>query len=451
MQENSQSDFNKKPFPKKHIEMPLNRKFSDAEMARIFNGYIPSQMEDKWYIHWEDNQLSFYRSWTGFCIYIVRFVADGECYRMISAKINRNQKQYSETNDQLDEMIISYLIDVLLLNLDSSFPTANPDDADSSLKNWSLAGNAMFGVGKSGDDNPVPIDGATIDDEMVRTASETNAERSESNTLNLIDLIQLSGITPTDYKLHLATGKKSSPLDAFLDGSWKQWQEGQNQKNFECKQVLSLIYLGGNRWLFAGLFEVLDVKNGNKHNAAGFEYVTTEVPGLDHLVGRAEIGWKKTFRASYLRGEKYRDELRVVAIRDRRMTVGEFPGFNAVLLSFKLLRTIVREQNASWKAALANVAGVYLITDNTSGKHYIGSAYGGDGIWQRWCQYAKSGHGGAKELKQLLTRLGNSHALKFQFAILEVCDLNASPDFVVSREVHWKVALRSREFGLNSN
>lgn len=451
MQESSPSDFNTKPFPKKHVEIGLNRKFMAAEMAHIFEGYIPSQMDDKWYIYWKDDHLYFYRSWTGFCIYIVRFVADGDCYRMVSAKVNRNQKQYSETNDKQDELTISYLIDLLLLNLDASFPNNDSDDKDGSLKNWSLVGSAMFGDSQSLDNSKLPID--TNDNYNINcsTATSSNLGSTESNSVNLIDLIKLSGITPTDYKLHLATGKKSSPLDAFLDGSWKLWQEGQNQKNFECKQVLSLIYLGANRWLFAGLFDILDVKNGNQHNADGFEYVTSEVRGLEHLVGRVEIGWKKTFRASYLRGEKYRDELRVAAIRDRRMTVGEFPGFNSALLSFKLLRTIVREQNASWKAALANVAGVYLITDNTSGKHYIGSAYGGDGIWQRWSQYAKSGHGGAKELKQLLARLGNSHALKFQFAILEVCDLNASPDFVVSREVHWKVALRSREFGLNSN
>ena len=179
----------------------------------------------------------------------------------------------------------------------------------------------------------------------------------------------------------IATGIKSSPLEAFLVGSWKEWQETQNQKNFECDQVLSLIHLGGARWLFAGLFAVLGVKQGNVHNPKGYEYSTRELEGLDHLTGRAIVEFDKTFRASYLRGPKFENELVVVAIRDQRMTVGDFPGFNRVLLSYTMLCTVVRESNPSWLAALANVAGVYVITDNANGKQYVGSAYGGVGLW----------------------------------------------------------------------
>lgn len=156
-------------------------------------------------------------------------------------------------------------------------------------------------------------------------------------------------------------------------------------------------------------------------------------------------------RASYLRGPKYTSELLVVAIRDQRLTVGDFPGFNAVLLSYTILRTVVRESNPSWLAALANVAGVYVITDNTTGKQYVGSAYGGVGLWQRWCAYAKTGHGGNKELRQLLDANGVDHAHHLQFSILEVCDLNASDEYIIGRESHWKTVLRTREFGLNSN
>lgn len=73
----------------------------------------------------------------------------------------------------------------------------------------------------------------------------------------LTDLIELSGVKLDDFKVHCATGIETTQLEAFLDGTWKDWQETQNQRNFECKQIVSLIHLGANRWLFAGVFEVL--------------------------------------------------------------------------------------------------------------------------------------------------------------------------------------------------
>jgi len=269
--------------------------------------------------------------------------------------------------------------------------------------------------------------------------------------LKLTDLIKLSNISLSDFKIHCATGITSSPLEAFFDGKWKQWQEIQNQKNFECKQIISLIHLNGSQWLFAGIFEVLGVKQGPANRPNGYEYTTIETPGVEHLTGRAIINFNKNFRASYLRGEKFGHELIVSAIRDQQMTIGDFPGFNRVLLSIPMLRTIIREKNPSWLSALGNVAGIYVITDNFSGKLYVGSACGGIGIWQRWSAYAKTGHGGNKELRKLLELNGEDHALSMQIAILEVCDINASDEFILGRESHWKEVLRSREFGLNAN
>lgn len=270
-------------------------------------------------------------------------------------------------------------------------------------------------------------------------------------TIQLIDLIRLSGMELDDYKIHCATGANPSPLEAFFDGTFQQWQEHQNQKNFQCRHILSLIHLGGEKWLFAGVYEVLGVALGEWNSTTCYMYRTQEVVGLDHLVGRAVVAFNKAFRASYLRSGKFADQLGVIAIRERRMTIGDFPGFNCVLLSFAMLSTVVREANPSWRAALANVAGVYLVTDTSTGKHYVGSAYGGEGIWQRWSEYATTGHGGNKELRTLLEEAGTEHVQRFQFSLLEVCDINSSENHVIGRETHWKKAIMSREFGLNKN
>ena len=269
--------------------------------------------------------------------------------------------------------------------------------------------------------------------------------------MKLKDLLTLAGCELDDFKIHCARGSNPTPLEAFFDGKFQDWQHYQTQKNFQCRYILSLIHLDGKRWLFAGYFKVLGVKPGKWTKRKGYIYSTKEVQGLGHLVGKAEIIFDKSFRASYLRGEKYVDQLMVAAIHERRMTIGEFPGFNSILLTHAMLRTVVRESTPSWKTAFSNVAGVYVITDTTSGKQYVGSAYGGSGLWHRWTSYAKNGHGGNKELRALLRKKGKDHARHFQFSLLEVCDINSSDEHIIGRETHWKDVLRSREFGLNAN
>ena len=269
--------------------------------------------------------------------------------------------------------------------------------------------------------------------------------------IKLIDLIKLANVELVDFKIHCATGTGPTPLEAFFDGSFRQWQEHQNQKNFQCQEIVSLINLGADRWLFAGVYAVDGVRRGTWKSGRCYRYSTREVPGLGHLTGKAIVQFSKTFRASYLRGPKYADQLLVAAIRDQRMTISDFPGYNSVMLSHQMLKTILREANPSWRTALANVSGIYLITDTSDGRLYVGSAGGAVGVWQRWRSYAKTGHGGNKELRDLLRRKGRAHAEHFQFSLLEVCDLYASDDYLIEREAHWKTVLRSREFGLNKN
>jgi len=272
--------------------------------------------------------------------------------------------------------------------------------------------------------------------------------------LKLLDIIDLLGISRTSlgkFKVHCATGKNPPPLEAFFDGKFKEWQEYQNHPNFQCDKILSLIHLRKDRWLFAGIYDVLGVKKHKKGKKTWFKYSTKEIRRLENLTGRVIVQFEKKFRASYLIGKKYYDKLVVLEIRDQRMSVGDFPGYNSVLISYRLLRTIVREELPSWKSALSNVSGIYIITDNKTGKHYIGSAYGGEGIWHRWVSYAKDRHGGSKELKELLRIKGEDYIQNLQLSILEVCDLNVSDEYMICRESHWKEVLRSREFGYNSN
>ena len=163
------------------------------------------------------------------------------------------------------------------------------------------------------------------------------------------------------------------------------------------------------------------------------------------------VKFKRDFRASYLLGANYRDELVVAEIRPERLAIQEFPGFAKVRLEFDQLRYVTSRGIISWKLALESVAGVYLISDKATGKLYVGSAYGAEGIWGRWRLYSVVPHGENKELKLVLEEKGGAYASNFRFSVLEICDLLASRDEVVARETHWKEALLSRTFGYNSN
>ena len=118
------------------------------------SGLVPGQMEDKWFIYWQDDVLYFHRSWTGFCVYVVRFEFEGKSYRMVEADLNRERSEYGQTNDDHDAAMISYLIDVLLLDREAEFPTDAADPGEAALEEWGEVGRAMLDDGRETPDEP---------------------------------------------------------------------------------------------------------------------------------------------------------------------------------------------------------------------------------------------------------------------------------------------------------
>ena len=109
------TDWKTEPLPAKHTTIALDRLFPSGDMDRIRAGFIPEWMEEKWFIYWRDDALYFHRSWTGFCIYVVRFVREGEAWRMVRADVNRDYEQYQMEDDEEDVALIHNLIDGHLL------------------------------------------------------------------------------------------------------------------------------------------------------------------------------------------------------------------------------------------------------------------------------------------------------------------------------------------------
>jgi hypothetical protein len=130
-----------------------------------------------------------------------------------------------------------------------------------------------------------------------------------------------------------------------------------------------------------------------------------------------------------------------------------FPGYENIDVAFDELETLVRNSRSDWKAALESVKGIYLITDGHSGRRYVGSAYGEQGIWSRWCSYIESGHGGNVELRSLVGNLPLEYSrANFRFALLEHRSVRTPDEIVFERESFWKrILLTRRDSDLNRN
>ncbi|MGB4405296.1 MAG: GIY-YIG nuclease family protein [Sphaerochaeta sp.] len=263
------------------------------------------------------------------------------------------------------------------------------------------------------------------------------------------ELLTLKKLNPKSMKLHMAIGSpnKFEPWIELSEGTFKRWQETQTKPNFKRALILSFVYIGKSEWLFAGIYASVTYEIRDD----GYLYTTTLTDEYKEYIGRLVIKFEKNFRASYLLAEKYLENMEIVQIFPEKYICDPFPGYSDVCISYDTLRQIQRTEERSWKTALSAVFGIYLITDIKTGKHYVGKADGEHAIWQRWTAYATNGHGSNSELVKILREKGASYAENFQYSILEVITKNDNQAYIDKRELYWKKALRSRDFGYNDN
>lgn len=274
--------------------------------------------------------------------------------------------------------------------------------------------------------------------------------------MKLFDLIKIwePDCTPEKTKLHLARNNGiEDPIDVFMQGEFENWQQWQGGDHFNRPYVVSLVQARQpTLWLFAGIYRPtaktwIDETSEEKGH---FWYDLERLPASDEWVGRLYLRSPYTKRHSRPKGETLADDLNVEELLLERLSIGPFPGYKSVNISMGELRILAQQNTQTWRAALAAVKGIYLITDVKTGKLYVGKADGADGIWGRWGTYARTTHGHNVALKK---EFGIEATLERQndlrFSVLEIADLNASD--INQREDHWKKILTSRSFGNNRN
>lgn len=107
-------DWETEKMPLETETFSMEIELSESEYEQLQNGIIPQEMEDKWFIYFEEDTLYIHRSWTGFCIYILEFPKDFQKSKRFSVIVNRNVKQHLETDIEKDKIMITILINQLV-------------------------------------------------------------------------------------------------------------------------------------------------------------------------------------------------------------------------------------------------------------------------------------------------------------------------------------------------
>ncbi len=280
--------------------------------------------------------------------------------------------------------------------------------------------------------------------------------------MNITELLKLRGLdTNVKIKLVHHQDDRYDLWDLYRTGHFETYQSYQSKPIFRCEYVVAFMGLDGSRAQFIGVYRVCSSKPAreallppdypypNFAKADDFYYDLQPVAGFEDFKDRVIIDWGSSPRAwpQWL-NKRQKDVVEVLP----KGYVKAFPGYLEAILKFDELVAIIKNPvaNREWHRMLSAVAGVYLIVDNKTGKQYIGAAYGNDGIWGRWANYAKSFHGGKDMLKALVGD-DSSYARNFTFTILHILLKTATKDEVVAWEVHYKKKLGTRAFGLNLN
>lgn len=225
-----------------------------------------------------------------------------------------------------------------------------------------------------------------------------------------------------------------------------EYQKEQNKDVFKgCDYIVSFVGLDRKRSVFIGVFEVL----GSNPTDGKMNYNLQAVSEFEGLVDRLIIDWGNNAISWHQWFDKQDKE--VIEILPKGY-IGSFPGLTEFFLSFDELEKLINnpDGNRDWFHHLTSVNAVYLILDSRTGEQYIGSAYGADGLWGRWSNYARTKHGDNKKLKDLIKQIPDAYK-SFRYSILQTLPSNLTPNEVIKIENLYKEKMGSRVHGLNNN
>lgn len=251
----------------------------------------------------------------------------------------------------------------------------------------------------------------------------------------------------------------------YDNGFFELYLRTQGKKMFKDGQyILNFVGTQGTTGRFEGCYLVKGVRSMEgitlpesfpikPEKPPVFYYNLEKTDIMSDYVERLLIDWGKGARNWCHNGTTEKEIIALMPHRNAQL-VSKLTDFENMRLSFDELESIIAAPDfySDWVGALSTTYAIYLITDTVSGKQYVGSAYGKNGLYGRWSEYVNTRHGENKKIKELLKEDSERYH-KFQFSILQILPKSLAVDntSVIEIESLWKSKLNTIQFGLNDN
>ena len=290
--------------------------------------------------------------------------------------------------------------------------------------------------------------------DFIATIQELLKGRNEEFDKADVERIRL--IRHKDSRKEKIIGGKSyetSLYDIYLyeNEAFMTYQSEQLVKKFKnVDYLVSFIGEESTSSRFVGVYKnngILQMLPDDKGEAYA-RFDIQEIPGFELLKERVIIDWNNP-----VQWLQHYNEMPVIRI-DRGLMENNLPVFvryEDVVLNYIQLKTIINSNNPEWKSRLESCNCIYLILDKSNGKQYVGTTYNTKGIWGRWSEYAKTGHGDDVELKKCIDSDPKYAEKNFQWCILETLPIKILPEQAIERESLYKRKLGTRIYGYNKN
>lgn len=100
--------------------IPYQARYTEAEFGKLKIGLIPKQMEDKWFIYFDDPYLAFHRSWTGQPVYRIKLETMGE--KALAAEAVCAEDILAKSDPAYQAKLLDFIVSNLLLGQGKPFP-----------------------------------------------------------------------------------------------------------------------------------------------------------------------------------------------------------------------------------------------------------------------------------------------------------------------------------------
>jgi O-acetyl-ADP-ribose deacetylase (regulator of RNase III) len=107
----TRTDWKSLPLSEQRAPLTLERSYTPREFERLKRGEFPLEMEDKWFVFYEEPWLYLHRSWTGICIFQVRFEPAASSARIAEAWVTRDPEHYKSDDPARDADLLLAMLD----------------------------------------------------------------------------------------------------------------------------------------------------------------------------------------------------------------------------------------------------------------------------------------------------------------------------------------------------